>query len=1655
MTMTSENTESIFIHSLFRSGSTFVYNAIKRTETFHIYHEPFHEVIASLPAEWADFASRTSQLKDLLRHDFLSGGYFDEYAPLLEEIKSTFEPEISYNLYFLDEQDDAPRLKSYIDILIKGSGSHRPVLQCTRTSGRIPWLKKNYPSRHVFLARNPWDQWFSYKVDAYISQTPQIVYSQPRLPEVLQAVMAANGFTPLAGNSLLEMRSYCAKHPVMPAVDYSLFFGLWLFSFLAAQKECDLFLNMDAINLGRAEQIQAENDLARIGLGGVSLHDYNLHRTKFKTKELGFYQPIETRVLEIFKQNGEYEDLLPLAEQYFESERKNSFTDSLAADVNPKSIFEDAARLRSNLISTGKDEAHLAGLLNDEVESLTSHLTEEQKEREALAAKVIDEMKEREALAARLIHEQQERQLLDFRLADNEQKLKSLKSQLDEITSSKFWKLGLQLQRNKDLIAPPNSSRDRAARWILNAVMFPSRRRKNRRLLADVELIASSGLFDASWYLKNNQDVAAANVDPMLHYLERGAFEGRDPGPDFSSHWYLKNNPDVARLGVNPLAHYLKYGIKEGRRPAPFTASIKPRSEAAEGATPASQFTVFTICSRNFTAYAKTLFESISQYHPNAEMFMVLCDDVDSDYLKEDFPFKIITLSELDISNVQEMAQRYNITEFNTAIKPFAFSYLFNKLEKEKVLYLDPDIILLSPLEEVVNEFSRGAECILTPHILEPAENAEMSDNKFLQYGIYNLGFVGFRKTADVLRIIEWWSRQLVDKCVINLAEGLFVDQKWADLFPAFLKQTAVLHHPGYNVAYWNLSQRTVEFVNDHWYSNRIPLRFVHFSGNNLNDPYFLSRHSGTQTRDNIGDLNYLLKSYRERLFQNGHAEYSKIPYSFSWHGTSGINLHTPKPYDPDSTSFNLPLTLKNTKPGNQLIQKLSHYWKLTHNTAVMSGGWLHLGKKVLRAFRQGGISTIRHRAHLMSSIAETMTTSIRSTPIQRSEISPIMRWMSRVLIIDSATPRPDRDAGSLSTFNLIKIYLDLGYDVTFIPSDLLYLGEYTESLHELGVRCLQRPEIDSIQQHLQKEGSQYDFVILCRAPIASLYIADIRRYAPNAKIILDTIDLHYLREEREAKLDGSSNKIKTAEETKKWELDLIRQCDVTIVLSSVEEEILKKELDNVDIRLIPLIFVENVYEIPGFEDRKDFLFIGGFPHLPNVDAVIYFCNEVLPLIRIDLPDVKFHIIGNAPPPEVLELANREGVIVHGFLKDVTPMFRTCRLSVAPLRYGAGIKGKIATSMAYGVPVIATSLAVEGMDIEADKHVLVADHPKQFADAFIRAYESAELWNQLSENGRHQALRIYSATAGYRRISNLMKDINPKHNQIDLYTLRSLQEYDLLCETIDEEIKEHKTIELDLIENIQPGSQISGFCIVCGKKNTFNMDFSNPSEATDGEKFVMYWRDSLICSECGFASKTRAAIHIFYQKLKPAKDSAIYITERSTPLFSWLKERHNRLIGGDHFGDAALRRVEMDSLQAEESVTLPFPDSTFDYVLSIDRIEHIGEGSVAALKELFRCLKPGGTIMFTAPSKKEQTKKQFASQILSGDSAENSALLENYETSMDEEVGAADLHSSVWALLDDMHKAGFQDPRLLNYWARDFAYLGGEQFIFVADKRSA
>jgi len=237
---------------------------------------------------------------------------------------------------------------------------------------------------------------------------------------------------------------------------------------------------------------------------------------------------------------------------------------------------------------------------------------------------------------------------------------------------------------------------------------------------------------------------------------------------------------------------------------------------------------------------------------------------------------------------------------------------------------------------------------------------------------------------------------------------------------------------------------------------------------------------------------------------------------------------------------------------------------------------------------------------------------------------------------------------------------------------------------------------------------------------------------------------------QREADLLNDDAKRKQAMEMKQRELMVIRSCDASIVHSTAELEFLRPELPEAKLHVFPLIMDVRGTE-KGFTERRDIVFIGGYQHAPNVDAVKFMVNEIMPLLRQRLPGIRFYAVGSKPPEEIQKLAS-EDVIITGFVEDLNPLLDKMRVSVAPLRYGAGIKGKIGTAMAVGLPVVATSLAVEGMSLTIGENILVADKPQAFADTVAQLYQDEALWNKLSKTGVEFADSVWGAESAWKTL---------------------------------------------------------------------------------------------------------------------------------------------------------------------------------------------------------------------------------------------------------------------------------------------------------------
>jgi glycosyltransferase involved in cell wall biosynthesis len=360
------------------------------------------------------------------------------------------------------------------------------------------------------------------------------------------------------------------------------------------------------------------------------------------------------------------------------------------------------------------------------------------------------------------------------------------------------------------------------------------------------------------------------------------------------------------------------------------------------------------------------------------------------------------------------------------------------------------------------------------------------------------------------------------------------------------------------------------------------------------------------------------------------------------------------------------------------------------------------------------------------------------------------------ILVIDHHLPMRDRDSGSLRMFQILKLLHGLGHCVTFVPDNLADMPPYTGELQKCGIRVYHHPYIKSVREYLSAHGSKFDVVLLSRCDFAYKHISDVRLHAPQSRIIFDTVDLHFLREQREAELTGEPEAARKALEKRRVEHELIEQADETWVVSPVEKQMLERNWPRASIQV-----VSNIVDIPGsstpFSRRRDWLFIGSFLHTPNIDAVMFFVEKIYPLVGKHLPGARFYIVGDNAPPEIVAFAN-EHIVVTGLQRDVRQLFDSVRLSVAPLRFGAGVKGKINQSMAFGVPVVATTVAVEGMELTDGEDVLVADEPEDFARALITLYQSEELWNRLSENGIRHTRLLYSTDAARKRLEFLLSD---------------------------------------------------------------------------------------------------------------------------------------------------------------------------------------------------------------------------------------------------------------------------------------------------------
>jgi GT2 family glycosyltransferase/glycosyltransferase involved in cell wall biosynthesis len=364
-----------------------------------------------------------------------------------------------------------------------------------------------------------------------------------------------------------------------------------------------------------------------------------------------------------------------------------------------------------------------------------------------------------------------------------------------------------------------------------------------------------------------------------------------------------------------------------------------------------------------------------------------------------------------------------------------------------------------------------------------------------------------------------------------------------------------------------------------------------------------------------------------------------------------------------------------------------------------------------------------------------------------------------RILVIDPWSPTFDRDTGHKRLLQMLDRLRSQGHGVVYYAELAKDRPRYGAMLAARGIPLYGRDPARPLEYNEDPvlraghaplldhvlERFRVDTVLFSFFSTAEKYAALVRRAAPGTEVIVDSVDIHFLRERRMAEVRDDAGLLVQAEQTKRREIATYRSADRVFCVSPDDAEVLRKEAPELDIAIVPVVY-EDVEQGPGWAGRDRIVFIASSAHIPNLDAVVWWREEIGPRLEARLPGVPLTVIGYDPSGAMASLRG-PGVEVVGAVPEVLPWLHQARLTAVPLRWGAGVKGKVIEAMMAGVPVVGTPIAVEGMGVEPGVHALVADDADGLVDAVVRAYEDRDTWERLRREARILVERDFSLDA--------------------------------------------------------------------------------------------------------------------------------------------------------------------------------------------------------------------------------------------------------------------------------------------------------------------
>lgn len=357
------------------------------------------------------------------------------------------------------------------------------------------------------------------------------------------------------------------------------------------------------------------------------------------------------------------------------------------------------------------------------------------------------------------------------------------------------------------------------------------------------------------------------------------------------------------------------------------------------------------------------------------------------------------------------------------------------------------------------------------------------------------------------------------------------------------------------------------------------------------------------------------------------------------------------------------------------------------------------------------------------------------------------------ILVFDERVPSPDRDAGSARMWMILKTLAQWSH-VVFTSFNRTSEPRYEQALWQEGIQTA-----DTVDYRRLLKSAKVKAAIVSRPLLAEALIPRIRRRArAGVQIVFDMVDAHFIRLERESKVSGDPQLAREAQRYQKLEVHLAQMSDLIWCNSSEDKRVMAHTVPGKRIEVVPTI-----HELHDrgklFAERADLLFLGNLAHRPNSDGIHFLMKEIFPLIQKSLPGIKLYIVGDNASPEILAYASNH-VRVTGYVADIAPLFEGCRVFVAPVRFGAGVKGKIGEAMSYGLPVVTTSIGAEGFGLTSGVNVMIADAPADFAATVVRLYSEKELWQTLSANSHLHIDENFTPAVIAATINNSIREVS-------------------------------------------------------------------------------------------------------------------------------------------------------------------------------------------------------------------------------------------------------------------------------------------------------